>query len=128
MIVLVAQLCLSLCEPLHCSPPGSSVHEILDKNTGVSCRSPSLEYLPDPRDWTWVSCIAGGFWATREALYNEENQLYAYIYPPSLGPTSTPTHPTLPGHLRALSWASVLYSRFPLAIYFTHRGVYIDQS
>ena len=27
--VLVAQLCLTLCESMDCSPPGSSVHRIL---------------------------------------------------------------------------------------------------
>ena len=27
--VLVAQSCLTLCDPMDCSPPGSSVHEIL---------------------------------------------------------------------------------------------------
>ena len=27
--VLVAQLCLTLCNPMDCSPPGSSVHGIL---------------------------------------------------------------------------------------------------
>ena len=27
--MLVSQLCLTLCDPLDCSPPGSSVHEIL---------------------------------------------------------------------------------------------------
>ena len=27
--VLVTQMCLTLCEPVDCSPPGSSVHEIL---------------------------------------------------------------------------------------------------
>ena len=29
MYVLVAQLCLALCDPIHCSPPGFSVHGIL---------------------------------------------------------------------------------------------------
>ena len=29
MSVLVAQLYLTLCDPMDCSPPGSSVHEIL---------------------------------------------------------------------------------------------------
>ena len=34
--VLVAQLCLTLCNPMDCSPPGSSVHGILPgKNTGM---------------------------------------------------------------------------------------------
>ena len=27
--MLVAQSCLTLCDPMDCSPPGSSVHEIL---------------------------------------------------------------------------------------------------
>ena len=29
MKVLVTQLCLTLCDPMDCSPPGSSVHGIL---------------------------------------------------------------------------------------------------
>ena len=33
-VCLVAQLCLTLCNPMHCSPPGSSVHGE-PKNTGV---------------------------------------------------------------------------------------------
>ena len=46
---------------MDCSPPGSSVHEILLarilKWVAISfCRGSSW-----PRDWTWVSCIAGGF-------------------------------------------------------------------
>ena len=36
--VLVAQSCQTLCGPMDCSPPGSSVHEIFPgKNTGVVC-------------------------------------------------------------------------------------------
>ena len=27
--VLITQLCLTLCDPMECSPPGSSVHGIL---------------------------------------------------------------------------------------------------
>ena len=33
----VTQLCLTLCDPLDCSLPGSSVHGIFHKNTGVGC-------------------------------------------------------------------------------------------
>ena len=29
VLCLVAQLCLTLCDPMYCSPPGSSVLEIL---------------------------------------------------------------------------------------------------
>ena len=35
---LVAQSCPTLCDPMDCSPPGSSVHgDSPDKNTGVGC-------------------------------------------------------------------------------------------
>ena len=38
--VLVPQSCLTLCDPMECSPSGSSVHGILQaKNTGVCCHS-----------------------------------------------------------------------------------------
>ena len=34
----VAQSCPTLCDPIDCSPPGSSVHgDSPDKNTGVGC-------------------------------------------------------------------------------------------
>ena len=37
-LCLVAQSYTTLCDPMDCSPPGSSVHEILQgKNTGVGC-------------------------------------------------------------------------------------------
>ena len=37
-VCLVAQLCLSLCDPMDCSLPGSSVHgDSPGKNTGVGC-------------------------------------------------------------------------------------------
>ena len=37
---LVDQSCLTLCDPMDCSPPGSSVHgDSPSKNTGVSCHA-----------------------------------------------------------------------------------------
>ena len=59
----------TLCNPMDCSLPGSSVHGILQARiqewVAISfTRGSSL-----PGDWTWVSCLAGGFftvWATRE--------------------------------------------------------------
>ena len=36
----VAQSCLTLCNPMNCSPPGSFVHGILKgRNTGMGCHS-----------------------------------------------------------------------------------------
>ena len=66
----IAQSYLTLCDPVDCSLPGSSVHGILQARVlewvAISfCRKPSR-----PRDWTRVSCIAGRWftlWATREA-------------------------------------------------------------
>ena len=40
VFVLVAQSYLTLCNPVNCSPPGSSVHEDSPgKNTGVDCHA-----------------------------------------------------------------------------------------
>ena len=37
---IVVQLCPTLCDPMDCSPPGSSVHgDSLGKNTGVGCHA-----------------------------------------------------------------------------------------
>ena len=46
--VLVAQSCLTLCDPVHCSPPGSSVHGILQARILEQVAFPSPEDLPDP--------------------------------------------------------------------------------
>ena len=40
MLCLVAQLCPTVCDPMDCNPPGSSVHENSPgKNTGVGCHA-----------------------------------------------------------------------------------------
>ena len=43
---LVAKLCLTLCDPMDCSPPGSSAHGISRKNTGVGCHFLLSEIFP----------------------------------------------------------------------------------
>ena len=68
--VLVSQLCPTLCDPMDCSLPGSSVHGILQARILEWVAIPSPRKSSLPRDQTWVSCIAGRFftiWATREA-------------------------------------------------------------
>jgi len=45
----VAQSCLTLCDPMECSPSGSSVHgDSPGKNTGVGCHAPSPRDLRNP--------------------------------------------------------------------------------
>ena len=67
----VAQSCPTLCDPVDCSPPGFSVHEILQARTLEWVAISFSKGSSWPRDRTQVSCIAGrGFnlWATRESL------------------------------------------------------------
>ena len=46
-VCLVAQSCPTLCDPMNCSPPGSSVHgDSPGKNTGVGCHALLQGILP----------------------------------------------------------------------------------
>ena len=76
--MVVAQLCLTLCDPMACSLPGSSVY-------GIS-QARILEWVFIPfsrgsfrsRDQTQVSCSAGGFfivWATKKAKQVTKGQI-----------------------------------------------------
>jgi len=61
VLCLVTQLCLTVCDPMDCSPPGFSVHEDSPgKNTGVGCHT-LLQGIFPTRDQTQVSCIVGRF-------------------------------------------------------------------
>ena len=67
---VIPQSYLILCDPMAYSPPGSSVHDILQARMLEWVAIPFSRGSSWPRDWTWVSCIAGRFftiWATREA-------------------------------------------------------------
>ena len=70
MHVLVAQSCPTLCSPMDCSLPGTSVHGILQARVLEWVAIPFSRGSSRPRDQTWVSHIAGRFftvWVTREA-------------------------------------------------------------
>jgi len=59
-----AQPCPTLCDPMDCSPPGSSVHGILQARTLEWVAISSSRGSSQPREQTQVSCvscIAGGF-------------------------------------------------------------------
>ena len=67
----VAQLCPTLCNPMDCSPPGSSIHGVFQARVLEWIAISFSRGSSWPRDWTRVSCIAGRrctIWATREAL------------------------------------------------------------
>ena len=65
--VLVAQSCLTLCDPMDCSPQGSPLHGIRQSRILEWVAIPFSRGSSWPRSRTWVSCIVGGFftiWAT----------------------------------------------------------------
>ena len=67
--VWVTQLCPTLWDPMSCSPPGSSVHGILQARILEWVAIPFSRRSSQSRDRTQVSCIVGGFftnWAIRE--------------------------------------------------------------
>ena len=96
----VASVCLTLCDPMDCSPAGSSVHGILQARILEWVAIPSSRESSQPRDWDWVSCvscIASSFffcffffyhWAAREVLSeinvhklcNKTNQYLGWHY------------------------------------------------
>ena len=66
--VKVTQLCLTLCDPVD-----YIVHGIFQTRILEWVSSPFSMGSAQPRNWTGVSCTAGGFfisWATREAHYS----------------------------------------------------------
>ena len=83
------QLYLTLCDPMDCSLPGSSVHgihqaRILEWIVMTSSRGSS-----QPRDWTYisyVSCIAGRFFTTSVTLSaSKPTQVFVSRFSKSLG-------------------------------------------
>ena len=60
----VAQSCPTLCDPVDCSLPGSSVHGILQARMLEGVAFPFSRGSSRPRDQTQVSCIAGRFFTS----------------------------------------------------------------
>ena len=54
VLCLVNQSCLTLCDPMDCSPPGSSVHEILQARILEWVAMPSSRGSSQPRARTQV--------------------------------------------------------------------------
>ena len=67
--LVVTHTCLTLCDSMDCSLPDSSVYGILQATILKWVAIPFSRGSSQPRDWTWISCIAGRFltiWAIRE--------------------------------------------------------------
>ena len=64
------QLCPTLCDPMDCSPPGSSVHGFLQARIPEWVAVPFSRASSQPKDWTlifYVSCIG------RRVLYHQHH-------------------------------------------------------
>ena len=63
-------MCPTLCDPMDCRPPGSSIHGISQERILECGAISSFRVSSQPRNWTRVSCTAGRFstiWATKES-------------------------------------------------------------
>ena len=65
------QLCLTLCDPMGYSPPGSSVCGILQAPTLEWDAMPSSRESSQPSDQTQVSCFAGRFFTIWATIYGQ---------------------------------------------------------
>ena len=68
-LCLITQSCLTLCDPMDCSLPASSVRGDLQARILEWVAYPSSRGSSQPRNWTEISCIVDRLftsWATRE--------------------------------------------------------------
>ena len=69
--ILVTQLCPTLCNPVDCSPPGSSIHGILQSRIlewVVIFFSRGSFWPKDPTQVSWITSRFFTVWVTKEAL------------------------------------------------------------
>ena len=87
--VISTQLCPTLCDPTDCSLPGSSVHGLFQARILERVAISFSRASSRPRDRThfsWVSCIAGGFfthWDLGEAHlpnYSSQDHIWAFSF------------------------------------------------
>ena len=87
---MLLQSCLTLCDPMNCSPPRSSVHGILQARTLEWVATPSSRGSFWPRDWIWVSYVSCiGRWVF---FFYHQRHLGSTILKQLNAYTHTPTH------------------------------------
>ena len=84
-MVLVTQSCPTLCDPMDCSPPGSSVHEIFHERILEWVAISFSRGSSQPRDRTRVICTADRFFPEKlvpSALEHENPFQYSSLENP----------------------------------------------
>ena len=117
---LVARSCLTLCDPMDCSQPGSSVHGIFQARILEWVAMPSFRGIFPTQDQTHVSCIASRFFAAEPlgkhpllpiqfSIFSRLSSEQAGAWPKShLGPRCHLNSTTFP---REVCWYSFFTSR-----------------
>ena len=106
---LVAKSYLTLCDPMDCSLPGSSVHGIFQTRILEWVAISFSRGSSPPRDWTCVSCIAGRFnnSATREApclIYTSVTKRKEKVTCSQKTQWGSVNRPSLPGTAQLSQW------------------------
>ena len=112
MYCLVTKLCPTLCDPIDCSPPGSSVHTILQARILEWVAISFSRGSSWPRGQTWVSCIARQilyYWANWEALVGTWKVKVAQLCPTLCNPMDYIVYGIL--QARILEWVDFPFSR-----------------
>ena len=91
---------------MDCSPPGSSVHGVLQARVLEWVSIPFSRGSSRLRDWTQVSCIAGGFFTTAKEAYAAAKSLQSC--PTLCDPIDgSPPGSPVPGILQAEHWSGL---------------------
>ena len=81
--MLVTQLPLILCNPIDCSPPGSSAHGFLQARILKWVAIPFSRGSSQPRDWTQISSTADRFFAIRATTeatsISQTSLIYSFV-------------------------------------------------
>ena len=120
------QSCPTLCDPMYHSPPGFSVHGILQTRILGWVAMTSSRGSSQPRDWTQVSCY---LLHCRQILYHwaaREDQrwcVYTIVRRPPLMQSdpesvSCPYHPLIQGVTEIFHWGNSIIS-YILLIFIT---------
>ena len=128
-----AQSCLTLCNPMYCSLPGSSVHGIFQAIVLVWTAISFFSGSSWPRDGTQISCIVDRrftIWATREVqsidelylpsggvLWNEECWHFPLIGEFSFIKSSKDIKCILWGRIRTVPKTALLLAALPFSLH-----------
>ena len=106
------------------SLPGSSVHGILQARILEWVAMPSSRGSSQPRDWTWISCIAGRFfimWATREVPSHPPQRKRWWKFRHLVMQIKTVSHPLeglkcktkIPENMKCINISSLMVTSLP---------------